>query len=127
MERWTDGSATPTRRNGPGNPRRPVLPSAAGCGLLLLGPIALALRGAAATAPDECFSRCSVRHLAVGALLWGLIVFGPARTVVHVGTYMIPIMLMAGSVAALRAVLPRFAPWYVGAAAPSASPSIRGT
>lgn len=42
---------------------------------------------------------------------------GSLRTVVHVGSYLLPVLGIAGAVAGLRAVLPRFALYYVGFAA----------
>ncbi len=56
---------------------------------------------------------------AVGAVIWGLLLFGnlPSRTIVHAGTYVLPILGFCGGVVGLRAVYPRFAVWYVAVAA----------
>jgi hypothetical protein len=53
---------------------------------------------------------------AIGAIVWGLLVFGDlaSRTVVHISSYLLPLLSIAGAVAALRAVLPRFAVYYLG-------------
>lgn len=53
----------------------------------------------------------------VACLGWALLLFGnlPSRTVIHVGSYAVPLLAMAGAVAGLRAVAPRFALWYLGA------------
>ncbi len=90
-------------------------------GLLLLGPVALALRRrrVGRDSPERKFALSCFGVSLVGVIFWGVIVFGSPEdeTIVHVGTYMIPILLMAGSVAALRAVWPRFGTWYVAIAA----------
>jgi len=53
--------------------------------------------------------------VAVGALFWGLILFGnwPSRTVLHVGSFVLPILAFCACVVGLRAVFPRFAIYYV--------------
>jgi hypothetical protein len=52
----------------------------------------------------------------VGAVSWGLLMFGniPARTVVEDGPLALPLVAMAGLVAGLRATFPRWANWLVG-------------
>jgi hypothetical protein len=91
-----------------------LLPS---LGLLLLGPLAMAVRGRRrARDPGEWrFALLCLGTVALGCLLWGLILFGnlPARTVIHVGSLALPILAICGCVAGLRAVLPRFAVYYV--------------
>jgi len=51
----------------------------------------------------------------IGAIAWGLLIFGdlPARTVIHAGSFLLPVLAFAGLVAGLRAVFPRFAVYYV--------------
>ena len=95
-----------------------LLPS---LGLLLLALPAMALgrrRGRDRTEEWSFALRCFF-VFAVGSVAWGLLLFGnlPSRTVVHAGTYMIPLIGMCGAVAGLRATLPRFATWWVAVAA----------
>ena len=53
--------------------------------------------------------------VAIGAFCWGLLLFGtaPARADIHIGSYVIPILAFCACVCGLRAVLPRFAIYYV--------------
>jgi hypothetical protein len=93
-----------------------LLPS---LGLLLLGPLAMAFAAVRRERPDSAdwtFALTCFAIFAVGCLFWALLVFGSIemRTVIHVGTYLLPILGMAGAVAGLRAVLPRFSLYYVG-------------
>jgi len=83
-------------------------------GLLLLAPLAmllLARRRRAERSAEWSFALLSFAVVVVGCLTWGLLAFGdlPSRTVLHVSSYMLPILAYAGAVAGLRAVLPRFA------------------
>ena len=82
-------------------------------GLLLAGPIAMAIgwRRGRERQPEWGFALTSWLVAFVGCVIWGLLLFGslPARTVVHAGTYLLPILAMAGAVAGLRATFPRFA------------------
>ncbi|HSK50262.1 MAG TPA: hypothetical protein VK889_07175 [Solirubrobacterales bacterium] len=57
--------------------------------------------------------------VAIGAVAWGLLLFGDAasRTVIHQGTFLLPVLGFCGAVVGLRAVFPRFALWYAGIAA----------
>jgi hypothetical protein len=95
-----------------------LLPS---LGLLLLGPIAMALawrRGR--RRPEEwSFALTCFAVFAVGAVAWGLLMFGnlAARTVIHAGTFLLPILGFCGAVAGLRAVFPRFAVYWVALSA----------
>lgn len=96
-----------------------LLPS---MGLLLLGPLAMAVAAARRRQPDSAdwtFALTCFAVFAVGCLFWALLVFGSIemRTVIHVGSYLLPILGMAGAVAGLRAVHPRFSLYYVGFAA----------
>jgi hypothetical protein len=47
--------------------------------------------------------------VAVGCGLWGLILFGPAQSIIHQGSLLLPVLAVAGAVAGLRAVFPRIA------------------
>ncbi|HEX5610217.1 MAG TPA: hypothetical protein VFX45_09010 [Solirubrobacterales bacterium] len=90
-------------------------------GLLLLGPVAMALawrRGRRSPADWTLALTCFL-IFGVGAIAWGLILFGnlPARTVMHAGSYAIPVLGLVGAVAGLRAVWPRFAIYFVLASA----------
>jgi hypothetical protein len=91
-----------------------LLPS---LGLLLLGPIAMALawRRGRQRPQEWSFALTCFAVLAAGAVAWGLLMFGnlAARTVIHAGTFLLPILGFAGAVAGLRAVLPRFAIYWV--------------
>jgi hypothetical protein len=87
-------------------------------GLLLAGPVAMAIgyrrRG---RDPDEW--RLALICLAVfglGALAWALIMFGGsvAQAVIHQGSYLLPVIGIAGCAIGLRAVFPRFACWWLG-------------
>ena len=95
-----------------------LLPS---LGLLLLGPVAMALRWRRGRErPEEWrYALTALLVLAIGLPLWGLILFGSFsdRTVIHVSSYLLPILAITGCVIGLRSVLPRFAIWWVGAEA----------
>jgi hypothetical protein len=95
-----------------------LLPS---MGLLLLAPFAmLAARKRRRRNPDEwrlallCFLA-----FALGAIAWGLLLFGNVedRTIVHVSSYVLPLLGMTGAVVGLRAAFPRFALFYLALAA----------
>jgi hypothetical protein len=92
-----------------------LLPSLA---LLLLGPVAMALawRRGRRRPREWSFALNCFAVSAIGAVAWGLLMFGnlAARTVIHAGTYLLPILAICGCVAGLRAVLPRFAVWWLG-------------
>lgn len=92
-----------------------LLPS---LGLLLIAPLAMAAAWKRrARAPLEwnlaltCFA-----VLLVGALAWGLLAFGnpAARTSLHVGSYLLPVLGLCGAAVGLRAAFPRFAVWFLG-------------
>lgn len=87
-------------------------------GLLLIAPLAmLAWRRRRGENPREwglallCFA-----VFAIGAVCWGLLAFGndASRTSIHVGSYLVPILGLVGCAVGLRAVLPRFAVWFLG-------------
>ena len=54
--------------------------------------------------------------VAVGLVFWCLLMFGngAARTVVHQGSYALPIIGMVAGIAGLRAVFPRAGAWIIG-------------
>jgi hypothetical protein len=85
--------------------------------LLLLAPIAMLLLGRRRdrAGPEWAFALRSFAMLVIGAFLWGLIVFGTPIdiTVLHIFSYALPMIAMAGAVAGLYSVLPRFAIWWV--------------
>jgi hypothetical protein len=95
-----------------------LLPS---LGLLLLAPFAMvAAWRRRHLNPDEWrFALTCFAVFTVGAIGWGLLLFGGslASTVIHQGTYLLPIVGLCGCAAGLRAVLPRFAVWYLGLSA----------
>ena len=90
-------------------------------GLLLLAPfLMLAGRRRARARPQEwSFALACWAVVGIGALAWGVLAFGdlPSRTVLHVSSYLLPILTFAGAVAGLRAVFPRFAIYYTAVAA----------
>jgi len=85
-----------------------LLPS---LGLFVLAPLVMALgRHRAKRNPTEWrFALACLVVLAVGAVFWGLVLFGgpDATTVIHQGSYLLPILGLCGAVAGLRAVSPR--------------------
>jgi hypothetical protein len=92
-----------------------LLPS---LGLLLLVPLMMvAGRRRGRLNPAEwSFALTCFAVFAIGAVAWGLLLFGnaAARTVVHQGSYLLPVLGLCGGVVGLRAVLPRFAIYFVG-------------
>lgn len=89
-------------------------------GLLMLAAPLIAygrLRGRWRDAEDWWFARLCLVFFAIGAVAWGLLMFGngAARTVVLQGSLAIPLIGLAGLVAGLRATYPRWADWLVGA------------
>lgn len=95
-----------------------LLPS---LGLLLFALPALALgRRRGRRNPREWgFALTCLAAFAIGAVFWALALFGneAARTVVHQGSYLLPVLGLVGAVVGLRAVFPRFATWFVAIAA----------
>lgn len=92
-----------------------LLPS---LGLLLVGPLAMAVgyRRKVVNPAEWSFALTCLVLLAVGAVCWGLLMFGgsAASTVIHQGTYLLPVLGLCGAVVGLRAVFPRFALWFLG-------------
>jgi hypothetical protein len=93
-----------------------LLPS---MGLLLLAPFAMAVarRRGPPDGAEWRFALTCFAIFAIGAIGLGLLLFGdePSRAVIHVGSYLIPIVGICGAVAGLRASFPRFALYWVGA------------
>jgi len=91
-----------------------LLPS---LGLLLLGPVAMAIgwRRRRRRPEDWNAALMLLGTFALGVLLWALIMFGgsAAQTVIHQGTYLLPVLALAGCAIGLRAVWPRFACWWL--------------
>ncbi|MDX6590151.1 MAG: hypothetical protein QOI84_1425 [Solirubrobacterales bacterium] len=89
-------------------------------GFLLLAPVAMAIgwRRRRRRPAEWSFAIACFAVFAIGAIVWGLVVFGSAEdhAVLHICSFLIPILGMAGAVAGLRAVLPRFAVYYVAVA-----------
>jgi hypothetical protein len=95
-----------------------LLPS---LGLLLLGPLAM-LAGIYRRRGDPADWRFALQSLlvyAVSIASWCLLMFGNgnARTVIHQGSYFVPIIGVCACVAGLRAVFPRFGAWIVAVSA----------
>ncbi len=92
-----------------------LLPS---MGLLLLAPFAMAIgrRRGRRRHSEWTFALTSFAVLVLGAIVWGLLVFGSSSdlTVIHIGSYLLPMLGMAGAVVGLRATFPRFALYFVG-------------
>lgn len=92
-----------------------LLPS---MGLLLAVPVAIAVaRRRRSDNPAEwSFAVACFAIFAIGATVWGLLVFGNEndRTLIHIGSYLLPLLGICGAVAGLRATFPRFALYFVG-------------
>jgi hypothetical protein len=95
-----------------------LLPS---MGLLLLAPFAMAAawRRRHLNPAEWSFALTCFAIFAIGAIAWGLLLFGNLedRTILHVCSYLLPLLGIAGAVVGLRAVFPRFALYYVGLSA----------
>lgn len=92
-----------------------LLPS---LGLLLLAPFAMAAgwRRRRENPLEWSFALTCLAIFAIGAVAWALISFGniAASTVIHFGTYLLPLIGTVAAVVGMRAVFPRFALFYVG-------------
>jgi hypothetical protein len=90
-------------------------------GLLLLAPVAmfLARRRGRLRSQEWRFALTCFAVFAIGVVFWALTLFGneAARTVIHQGSLLLPVLAFCGAVAGLRAVLPRFAIYFVAASA----------
>jgi hypothetical protein len=94
-----------------------LLPS---LGLLLIAPVVMIARRRHVRDRDDWrFALIAWGTVAIGSAVWVLLLFGNeiSRTVLHQGSFAIPILALAGCAAGLRAVYPRFANWYVSIAA----------
>jgi hypothetical protein len=90
-------------------------------GLLLIAPfvmVAARHRGRRRSA-DWRLAISAFLIVLIGAIAWGLLLFGDAesRTVLHQGSYLLPVLALVGAVAGLRACSPRFSVYYVSASA----------
>lgn len=87
-------------------------------GLLLAGPIAMAIRYRRRPGESEAWRLAclSLAAFGIGAVLWALILYGggTAQTVIHQGSYLLPLLGIVGSTLGLRASYPRFALWWLG-------------
>lgn len=87
-------------------------------GLFLVAPIAMLLRRKQVSRgdPDWRFALISLFFVVVGCVGWGLLLFGGtgARTVIHAGSLVLPLLAFCGCVAGLRATHPRLAAVVVG-------------
>jgi hypothetical protein len=95
-----------------------LLPS---LGLLLIAPFAMVVartRGRMNSSEWRLALNCFA-VFAIGAVCWGLLLFGGslASTVIHQGSYLLPVLGLCGAVVGLRATFPRFAVPFVGVAA----------
>lgn len=90
-------------------------------GLLLVAPfVMLIARRRGRSRPDEwSFAVTCWAAVGIGCFAWGLLGFGDlqSRTVLHICSYLLPILAFAGAVAGLRATFPRFAVYYAAIAA----------
>jgi hypothetical protein len=81
--------------------------------LLLLAPLAMLFRRRQRDrdGPEWTFALRTFAVLLIGAFFWGILVFGTAvdGTALHIFSFAVPILAMAGAVAGLRSVAPRFA------------------
>lgn len=75
------------------------------------------MRGHSRDGPDWRFARFCLLVCGIGALAWGLLLFGNevGRTIVIAGSMALPLLAMVGAVAGLRATYPRMVDWFVGA------------
>jgi len=75
------------------------------------------MRGHSRDGPDWRFARFCLLVCGIGALAWGLLLFGNevGRTIVIAGSMALPLLAMVGVVAGLRATYPRLVSWFVGA------------
>jgi len=75
------------------------------------------MRGHSRDGPDWRFARFCLLVCGIGALVWGLLLFGNevGRTIVIAGSMALPLLAMVGVVAGLRATYPRLVNWFVGA------------
>jgi hypothetical protein len=81
-------------------------------GLLLIGPIAMAIRRRRRESEAEWrFALTSFAYVGIGCFFWALMQWGPtvAITVIHAGTIAIPLIAIAGCVAAMASVSTRLA------------------
>ncbi len=87
-------------------------------GLLLIGPIAMAIRHRRRSREPAAWRLACLclATFAIGAVLWALILYGgfAAQTVIHQGSYLLPLLGIVGCALGLRASFPRFALCWLG-------------
>jgi hypothetical protein len=87
-------------------------------GLLAIVPVLMAIgrRRRAADSAEWGLAMTCYAIAGVGCLIWGLVMFGnwTSTTVLHLGSYALPVLALSAGVAGVRAVFPRFALWWVG-------------
>jgi len=87
-------------------------------GLLLVVPVVMmAARGRRRLKqPEWTFALTCFAIVAIGAVAWGLLLFGnsQSRAVIHIGSFVLPVLGFCGAVVGLRATFPRFAIYFVG-------------
>jgi hypothetical protein len=86
-------------------------------GIFVLAPLVMLVLRARGRRTRENWTfalRCFV-CVTIGCLAWGLLIFGPPGpvTVLHAGSYALPMLALAGCVAGLYAVAPQLAAWMV--------------
>lgn len=90
-------------------------------GLLLLTPLAMiaGYRRRGLNPAEWKLALSCYLVLAIGAVVWGLLLFGNGidRTILHVASYLLPLLGLTAGVVGLRAVFPRFGLYYVGLSA----------
>jgi hypothetical protein len=90
-------------------------------GLLLIAPfVMIAARGRGRQRRCEWDLALSCFWVVlIGAAFWVLAIFGDeaARTILHQGSFLLPVLAFCGAVCGLRAAVPRFATWCVGISA----------
>jgi hypothetical protein len=86
-------------------------------GLLVVALVLMALfwRKGRERQTEWSFALTCLSIAVIGAVVWGLILFGnaPSRTVLHVGSFALPILLFCAAICGLRAIFPRFAIYWV--------------
>lgn len=75
------------------------------------------LRGHWRDGADWQFARLCLAVSGIGAFIWGLVMFGSeaGRAIVITASLALPLLMIAGVVAGLRATYPRLVGWFVGA------------
>ena len=115
VEAVTDGDFATFLREARTNLFYNLLPS---LGLLLIAPLVMlvARRRGRLNPVEWSFALTCFAVMVLGAVVWGLVMFGneASRTVLHQGTFLLPLLGLCGAVCGLRATFPRFATYFVG-------------